>query len=237
MSENTYIVFDDGSNKRKLYGKDQTVDKTIANAGLSEFDIYKRDRMKIRNLVTYDEPPKGDQLYCSLCKTRRTSMTKDQLLSTYTNNTQQIDKVNNECIGGQSYLWCASCGNIGIELETHIVPVRAGPFQCVKCQFSPENGGRIKTYSPKLMYQDPNDQKSKKLWYWECSLCHYRELMLKSNLKRTYVEPKSFVRSLESSLDRSRKKLLNKEDVEDIEVGLGGTPTSLVDSRDIEYNG
>jgi hypothetical protein len=63
---------------------------------------------------------------------------------------------------------------------------------------------------------------------------HCRYLMENSNLQVEVLgEQKSFVRSLESSLDRSRKKLMNKEDVDDIRAGLGGTPTSLVDETDI----
>jgi hypothetical protein len=59
------------------------------------------------------------------------------------------------------------------------------------------------------MYEDINDETkiakygepqnlSKKPWYWECSLCHYREPILKSNLKRKYVQQHSFVKSIDT---------------------------------------
>jgi hypothetical protein len=180
---------------------------------------------------------------CSLCKTRRTSMTNDQLLSTYANNIQLTEKVNKECVDGKSYAWCTSFGDIATEPTSARVPIHMGAVQCVHCQFTPENGGKKKTYAPKLMYENLEDEKkivrlgepnttSKKSWFWECSLCHFREPMLKSSLKCKYVE-QSFVKSLESSLDKRRKKLMNKEDVEDIKAGLGGTPTLLVEERDI----
>lgn len=74
-------------------------------------------------------------------------------------------------------------------------------------------------------------------WFWSCSLCGYRYLMEDSNLtiQVGQEQNKSFVRSLESSLDRSRKKLMNKEDLEDL-AGWG-TPTSLVDERDVPAPG
>lgn len=59
-----------------------------------------------------------------------------------------------------------------------------------------------------LMYENKTDEGkiirfgelqelSVKKWYWYCSLCSYREPMLKSNLKRKYVqEQKSFLKSV-----------------------------------------
>lgn len=91
MSGNAYIVFDDNSNKRKSYGKNINPDTTIANSGLSEYQIYKMNRGKIRNLVMYDDYQEStsDHQYCDLCKQRRIPQTKQQLLSTYIQNVQR----------------------------------------------------------------------------------------------------------------------------------------------------
>jgi hypothetical protein len=82
MSGNSYIVFDDGRNIRKLYGKNITPDSTMANSGLSEYQLYKMNRGKIRNLVMYDDNKQlgGDQQVCTLCNQRMIPMTKQELL-------------------------------------------------------------------------------------------------------------------------------------------------------------
>jgi hypothetical protein len=78
-----------------------------------------------------------------------------------------------------------------------------------------------------VKYGEPQ-QLSKKSWYYHCSLCGYRTPINRSNLKRQYVEQKSFVKSIET---RKKKPVLNREDIDDLKSL--GTPTSLVGEQDI----
>lgn len=230
----SYIAHE--NNRSKLYGKDMPADR-LANEGITDKIIYQMNRGKVRNLV-FDETT-DERLYCPLCKRRRTSITKQQLLATYENNTNLREKVNNERRDGISYAFCTECGDIAIEPKSELMPVHMGAqFQCTNCQFTPENAGKKRSLSPKLMYDDPQDENkilrmgeptatSNKSWYYYCSICKYRTPILKSELKRKYVD-RSFLKSIPT---RKKKPEIPLEDYSDLS-GLG-VPTSLVGERTI----
>jgi hypothetical protein len=234
----SYIVHTVDTTRRGLYGKNNIPEGI--NDSLSQYQITTMEKYKVRNCVMFNNhETKGDQIWCSMCQKRRIPMTKHQLLSVGLTD-KFNDQVNAECKDGISYLFCPECSSYHTEPTSELVPVQGGALQCTHCQFSPENGGKKKTYSPKLMYENINDndkivkygepqELSVKIWYWYCSLCSHREPMLKSSLVKKYTD-RSFLKSIET---RKKKPLMNREDVEDLQTGLGGTPTSLIDGRDI----
>jgi|GEM_PF-1748135 len=237
MGEPWIVREPDSSNKIiRRVGKPLNVDR-----GLSpEFYQERTGRAKINNLVFPITQEKKFKLSCTVCRQHCQIMTKQQLIDSYSNSDneiarRQIQKIEEECLDGVSYAQCVECGKVQSTLETQIVPKNArSAYVCPKC--ANETLGQVKTLKPEKMNDIRNDPNTPLRWYWSCR-CGHRYPIENYNLKIQFgpeEQKKSFVTSLESSLDRSRKKLMHKEDVEDIKAGLGGTPTSLVDSRDIE---
>jgi hypothetical protein len=240
MVGDAYIVHESNRTVRRV-GKNLNVDPS-PSGGYSQFNIEHMNKAKIINLVfpSVNTQSKNVRLSCTVCQQHCEVMTKHQLLDYYGNRDNEQTRnsrkrIEETCEDGVSYSMCIQCGKLHSTLDTQIVPKNPKRTEvCIKCMKNPDNMGRLKTLKCEKMNEIRNDPNSAMRWFWSC-LCGYRYLMEDSNLTiQVGKEQKSFVRSLESSLDRSRKNLLNKEDVEDIEVGLGGTPASLVDSRDID---
>jgi len=93
--------------------------------------------------------------------------------------------------------------------------------------------GQVRTLKREKMNAIRNDPSSPKRWYWSCSLCSHRYPMENSNLKVEVIgEQKSFVKSIDTI-----KKKSNIPDEDRKDLSALGTITSLVDERDIQYNG
>jgi len=238
MVGESYIVQESNNNKiLRRVGKNLKVDVS-PSGGYSQFNIEHMNKAKINNLTfPISTQSKKGKLSCNICQQRCEIMTKQEILNTYSNlDTEAVqrtrERIQEEYDDGIPYAYCTHCGKIYSTPETAIVPRNPKRTEiCIKCMHEPDNLGRLKTLKPEKMNDIRDDPSSPKNWYWACR-CGYRYLMENSNLQVQVFgeqQPKSFVRSIESSLDRSRKKLMNKEDVDDIR--------SLVDSRDIEPPG
>jgi DNA-directed RNA polymerase subunit RPC12/RpoP len=157
-------------------------DAYIVSPG-GEHERYMKDRLRVNNLVMFENGVVGaDDLYCKICNQKRVIMSKAQLLNIGLSQ-QFNEKVESRCDDNTGYSFCQKCCGIVFEPKSSQSNHQVGAMMCVKCM----DGGKRNTYTPKLIQNK---------WYWHCPSCGHKEEMGQSSLKKTVVDPKSFIHSI-----------------------------------------